>query len=239
MAQRARPCSHSERRCRRSRSPTPPPARPFRLERRPGCEGHAGDVHLQPLPVREARHARAGPARARLRAQGIGIVAINSNDVEAYPQDGPDAMKELATSEGWTFRSCWTTTQDVAAGVSGRVHARLLPVRRRGNARLPRPSRREPPQSSRADGPGPARRARRPDRGWCAGVRTSSQHRMQHQVEGGEGAGPARVSRQDAVRGGSHARKRSDRLTADRSRGASCRIAISRAVRQANRVGRS
>jgi thiol-disulfide isomerase/thioredoxin len=47
--------------------------------------------------------------------KGIGIVAINSNDVEAYPQDGPDAMKELATSEGWTFPFLLDDTQDVAA----------------------------------------------------------------------------------------------------------------------------
>ena len=36
-------------------------------------------------------------------AQGVGVVAINSNDVETYPQDGPAAMKELAIARGWKF----------------------------------------------------------------------------------------------------------------------------------------
>jgi thiol-disulfide isomerase/thioredoxin len=36
-------------------------------------------------------------------ARGIGVVAINSNDVETYPQDGPAAMKELALARSWKF----------------------------------------------------------------------------------------------------------------------------------------
>lgn len=47
-------------------------------------------------------------------ARGIGIVAINSNDLVAYPQDGPPHMKELASSEGWSFPFLMDETQDVA-----------------------------------------------------------------------------------------------------------------------------
>ena len=47
-------------------------------------------------------------------ARGIGIVAINSNDLVAYPQDGPPHMKELASSQGWTFPFLMDETQDVA-----------------------------------------------------------------------------------------------------------------------------
>lgn len=36
-------------------------------------------------------------------AKGVGFLAVNSNDVEAYPQDGPEHMKALAISEGWSF----------------------------------------------------------------------------------------------------------------------------------------
>lgn len=36
-------------------------------------------------------------------AKGIGVVAINSNDLVAYPQDGPGPMKELAIARGWKF----------------------------------------------------------------------------------------------------------------------------------------
>jgi thiol-disulfide isomerase/thioredoxin len=35
--------------------------------------------------------------------RGVGIVAINSNDVERYPQDGPVHMQALAAREGWKF----------------------------------------------------------------------------------------------------------------------------------------
>lgn len=46
--------------------------------------------------------------------RGIGVVAINSNDVEAYPQDGPPEMKALAEREGWTFPFLLDETQEVA-----------------------------------------------------------------------------------------------------------------------------
>ena len=35
--------------------------------------------------------------------RGVGTVAINSNDVDAYPQDGPEHMRRLAEREGWEF----------------------------------------------------------------------------------------------------------------------------------------
>ena len=34
---------------------------------------------------------------------GFAVVAINSNDVATYPQDGPDAMARLAKAESWKF----------------------------------------------------------------------------------------------------------------------------------------
>ena len=46
--------------------------------------------------------------------KGIGIVAINSNDLDAYPQDGPVHMKELAVHEGWKFPFLMDEAQDVA-----------------------------------------------------------------------------------------------------------------------------
>jgi thiol-disulfide isomerase/thioredoxin len=47
-------------------------------------------------------------------AKGIGIVAINSNDEVAYPEDGPAHMKELAEREGWRFPFLMDETQQVA-----------------------------------------------------------------------------------------------------------------------------
>ena len=46
--------------------------------------------------------------------RGLAIVAINSNDLEKYPQDGPDYMKKLALSEGWEFPFLVDETQEVA-----------------------------------------------------------------------------------------------------------------------------
>ena len=44
----------------------------------------------------------------------IGIVAISSNDVEAYPQDGPEEMKRQAERLGFRFPYLYDETQEVA-----------------------------------------------------------------------------------------------------------------------------
>jgi peroxiredoxin len=46
--------------------------------------------------------------------RGAAVVAIASNDVERYPQDGPDAMKEEAETVGYPFPYLYDETQDVA-----------------------------------------------------------------------------------------------------------------------------
>ena len=47
-------------------------------------------------------------------AAGIGMVAINSNDVENYPQDGPPKMRELVEEEGGDFPFLHDEDQSVA-----------------------------------------------------------------------------------------------------------------------------
>jgi thiol-disulfide isomerase/thioredoxin len=44
----------------------------------------------------------------------IGIVAIMSNDVAEYPQDGPDAMRDQAQRNGWKFPYLLDESQEVA-----------------------------------------------------------------------------------------------------------------------------
>ena len=44
----------------------------------------------------------------------IAIAAISSNDVAAYPQDGPDEMKRQAQRLGWRFPYLFDETQEVA-----------------------------------------------------------------------------------------------------------------------------
>jgi thiol-disulfide isomerase/thioredoxin len=34
---------------------------------------------------------------------GLAVIAINSNDLKAFPQDAPPAMKQLAEDQAWTF----------------------------------------------------------------------------------------------------------------------------------------
>ncbi|MBK8490056.1 MAG: thioredoxin family protein [Saprospirales bacterium] len=47
-------------------------------------------------------------------AKGIGFVGINSNDVEKYPEDSPEKMKEVANSLGYPFPYLYDETQEVA-----------------------------------------------------------------------------------------------------------------------------
>lgn len=48
------------------------------------------------------------------QAKGLGIVAINSNDVTSHPDDGPDKMKFEAQQAGYTFPYLFDETQQVA-----------------------------------------------------------------------------------------------------------------------------
>ena len=49
-----------------------------------------------------------------LPAEGVGVVAVNANDVEKYPQDGPDKMAELVAARGWKIPFLLDETQQVA-----------------------------------------------------------------------------------------------------------------------------
>ncbi len=44
----------------------------------------------------------------------IGIVAISSNDIEAYPEDSPDSLKEQAEEVGFNFPYLYDESQEVA-----------------------------------------------------------------------------------------------------------------------------
>lgn len=47
-------------------------------------------------------------------ARNVAIYAINSNDVERYPADHPDRMKEVALNSGFTFPYLFDEDQNVA-----------------------------------------------------------------------------------------------------------------------------
>ena len=48
------------------------------------------------------------------QSKGIGFVAISSNDVENYPQDGPEFMKTHASKVGYPFPYLYDETQEIA-----------------------------------------------------------------------------------------------------------------------------
>ena len=47
-------------------------------------------------------------------SQNLGIVAISANDAEKYPDDGPDSLKAMAQTLGFTFPLCYDETQATA-----------------------------------------------------------------------------------------------------------------------------
>ena len=47
-------------------------------------------------------------------SKGIGFIAISSNDVGNYPQDGPNQMREVAKNLNYPFPYLYDETQDVA-----------------------------------------------------------------------------------------------------------------------------
>jgi peroxiredoxin len=48
------------------------------------------------------------------QGKGVAVVGINSNDVSAFPEDGPDKMAEEAHRYGYTFPYLYDETQEVA-----------------------------------------------------------------------------------------------------------------------------
>jgi peroxiredoxin len=51
-------------------------------------------------------------------SQSLGIVAISSNDADAYPDDSPETLRQMATELGFNFPLCYDESQDVARAYS-------------------------------------------------------------------------------------------------------------------------
>ena len=62
------------------------------------------------------RHIRREFARftTEFQARGLAVVAINSNDAVAFPEDGPEGMRHEAREAGYRFQYLFDETQDVA-----------------------------------------------------------------------------------------------------------------------------
>lgn len=47
-------------------------------------------------------------------SKGVGIIAISANDVEKYPDDSPEKLKDMAETLNFPFPVCYDETQAVA-----------------------------------------------------------------------------------------------------------------------------
>jgi len=62
-------------------------------------------IHVNPMLVELA---------TEFQRKGINFIAISSNDIHKYPQDGPGLMKRKANEEGYPFPYLFDDTQEVA-----------------------------------------------------------------------------------------------------------------------------
>jgi peroxiredoxin len=63
--------------------------------------------------VTHIRHGFAAFMR-EYQPRGLAVIAINSNDIAEFPEDGPDGMRAEAAAAGYTFPYLFDETQDVA-----------------------------------------------------------------------------------------------------------------------------
>lgn len=63
--------------------------------------------------VKHIEHKLVAVAK-QYQVAGIHFIAISSNDVVTYPQDGPDKMRELAQTLNFSFPYLYDETQEVA-----------------------------------------------------------------------------------------------------------------------------
>lgn len=86
----------------------------FSLSRIAGPRGTLVMFICNHCPYVQAVADRIQRDTAALQQLGIGVVAISSNDVHAYPEDGPDQMKAVARRHGFTFPYLYDESQSVA-----------------------------------------------------------------------------------------------------------------------------
>jgi thiol-disulfide isomerase/thioredoxin len=54
-----------------------------------------------------------GQLAAAWQGRGVAVLGVNSNDVEAYPDDRPELMATFAAEHGWSFPYLHDETQEV------------------------------------------------------------------------------------------------------------------------------
>ena len=97
------------------------------------------------------RHIRQEFARftREYQARGLAVIAINSNDIEEFPEDGPDGMRHEARDAGYAFPYLFDESQDVAKAFRAACTPDLF-LFDEPHARVSRSVRRQPPAKRRA-----------------------------------------------------------------------------------------
>ena len=129
------------------------------------------------------REAFAELAR-RNAPRGLQVIAINSNDAVAHPEETPERNATEVDEQGYVRPSPPQGRGPVGRSrLRGSLHARPLPLRCGAPARLPRPVRRlQARQRGARDGRGPAARDRCAADGQAAARAPGALGRLQRQV---------------------------------------------------------
>ena len=86
----------------------------YTLERVRGPKGTLIMFICNHCPYVKAVIGRINEEAKALQALGIGVIAINANDPEAYPEDSFDNMKKFAAQHGLVFPYVVDRSQEVA-----------------------------------------------------------------------------------------------------------------------------
>ncbi len=96
------------------RLPDPVSGQSVSLDDFPDAKGYVIAFICNHCPfVQLIRHEFARFAREYI-PQGIAVIAVNSNDIAHFPEDGPDKMKDEARRFGYTFPYLLDEDQSVA-----------------------------------------------------------------------------------------------------------------------------
>jgi peroxiredoxin len=77
-------------------------------------------------PYALAWHGRLVDVAADYAGHGVRFLAVNSNDAERYPADGPEAMRERFERERWPFPYLWDASQEAAREWGARTTPHLF-----------------------------------------------------------------------------------------------------------------
>ena len=77
-------------------------------------------------PYALAWHDRLVDVATDYADRGVRFLAVNSNDSERYPADGPDAMRERVEREAWPFPYLWDESQEAARAWGARTTPHLF-----------------------------------------------------------------------------------------------------------------